>query len=127
MSLLAPCSIGEIFDKITILEIKEKKIKDPEKLLNVQKELSLLQDLVSNIESHNEILDVLNDLRLVNEQLWVIEDDLRELEKSQQFDSKFIQLARNVYITNDKRSALKKQINIMTGSMIVEEKSYNYL
>ena len=127
MSVLAPCSIGEIFDKITILEIKEKKIRDQKKLSNIKKELHLLKDLVNNINAQVKLVNTVNELRLVNEQLWVIEDELRILEKSEQFDEKFIQLARSVYITNDKRSAIKKQINVLTGSMIIEEKSYDYL
>ena len=127
MELLAPCSVGEIFDKISILEIKEKKIKDPQKLLNVKRELSLLRGTVSHIELSNKLIDNLQELRIVNEELWIIEDDLRKLEKIQDYGDKFVQLARSVYITNDKRSLLKKRINILLGSKIIEEKSYDYL
>jgi len=127
MELLAPCSAVEIFDKITILRIKKKKIKDSNKLKNVENELELLENLVADITCNSDVRNSINTLQKVNEELWVIEDDLRGLEKSKDFGNKFIDLARCVYITNDKRSAIKKRINILLGSSIIEEKSYDYL
>ena len=126
MDLSAPCSVGEIFDKITILEIKSKKIKDSNKLINVKKELQLLANLVSSINCNSEVLTSIDELRAINEELWEIEDDLRYLEKTKSFGNKFIELARRVYLTNDKRSAIKKSINLLLGSTIIEEKSYDY-
>ena len=117
-----PASIGEVFDKITILEIKQENIIDSTKLANVSKELSLLRDRVKDI--HVDSL-LLNQLREVNQQLWHIEDHIRVLENNQNFGKEFIELARSVYITNDQRASLKKQINLMAGSELIEEKSYS--
>jgi hypothetical protein len=114
-------STGEVADKISILVIKNEKITDTAKLANVQKELSALVELFPA-----EILidKLYSQLCHVNIQLWHIEDALREKERMGEFDGKFIELAREVYFTNDKRAALKKEINIKYGSDIVEEKSY---
>lgn len=116
-------SIGEIVDKLTILRIKKNNITDKSKLLNVVTEYDYLYDVVFNqlkIES-----DDFYDLLLVNESLWNIEDLIRDKERDGVFDNEFIELARSVYITNDKRAELKKEINLKYGSLFVEEKSYN--
>lgn len=121
-------SNGEIIDKFTILEIKLKEISDPEKLANIQKEYDSLKSVVDHI--YNEVddyreLDVLHkDLFNVNKTLWNIEDMIRECERRESFGEDFIELARSVYYTNDDRSDVKKKINLLTGSLFVEEKSY---
>lgn len=114
-------SNGEILDKLSILEIKMKKIKDEIKLTNIQKEYHYLKDISNklsyDIESYNTLLDI-------NNELWNIEDNIREKERNAEFDEEFIKLSRSVYFTNDKRCLIKKQININSGSNFVEEKSY---
>ncbi len=123
LEILAPISAGELIDKITILEIKAERISDPGKLANVRHELAALDAL--RVRHRLEGLDVLTaDLRTVNETLWEVEDELRLLEVAQRFDDRFVALARAVYQTNDRRAALKKEINLLVGSTIVEEKSY---
>ena len=119
--MLIDVSIGEIADKISILIIKNERITDPEKLKNVQKELSLLIE-----EFPDKILidKLYAELCSINLTLWTIEDTIREYERLGDFNNEFIQLAREVYITNDKRAAVKKAINIKYGSNIIEEKSY---
>jgi hypothetical protein len=118
-------SPGELIDKITILEIKKSRITDADKLRNVSHELGLLQNTCdSALETTPELSRLATDLRDVNLQLWEIEDDLRECERNQQFDERFIELARAVYHTNDRRAALKAEINTLLGSTLVEEKSY---
>jgi hypothetical protein len=116
-------SIGEIVDKITILSIKSKKIKDKDKLINIKKELDYLVNKVYGVG-----LELMNDnyfeLQSINEQLWDIEDAIREKENKKEFDSEFIELARSVYITNDKRFQIKNKINIDFKSGFREEKSY---
>jgi hypothetical protein len=116
----APISIGELIDKITILEIKTAKLTgDP--LLNTQKELLLLERELASLNL--EIADTyFNDLREVNNSLWHVEDKLRDHENNQQFDKSFIDLARSVYKLNDHRAAIKKNINLAHGSEIIEEK-----
>ncbi len=118
----APISIGELIDKITILEIKKNKLQNS-KLENVLKELSYLRKL---IEKHQiEITDNLfTQLKEINLTLWNIEDQIRIKEKKKEFDNIFIELARSVYFTNDKRSEIKKRINRLSNSEITEEKSY---
>ena len=116
-------SIGEIVDKLSILNIKKNNITDESKLFNVIAEYDYLYDVVFNqlkIES-----DDFNNLLLVNESLWKIEDDIRDKERDKVFDAEFIELARSVYITNDKRAEIKKEINLKYGSLFVEEKSYS--
>lgn len=123
LEILAPISAGELIDKITILELKAERISDPAKRANVQRELSELEAL--RARHRLDGLDVLTaDLRTVNETLWDVEDELRLLEVEQRFDARFIALARAVYQTNDRRAALKKEINLLVGSAIIEEKSY---
>ena len=118
----APISIGEIFDKITILEIKKEKLKN-EKLSNVNLELKLLRKIVYENEL-NVDEKLINNLREVNNKLWNIEDNIRKKEKLKTFDNEFIEIARSVYIENDKRSEIKREINIKYNSELVEEKSY---
>jgi hypothetical protein len=116
-------SIGEIVDKLSILQIKTSFIKDEEKLSNVKKEYDYLYDIVFNemkIEQ-SDFFDMVN----INQELWKIEDDIRDKERDKEFDEKFIELARSVYFTNDKRAEVKKGINLKYGSLFVEEKSYS--
>lgn len=127
MSLHVEVSVGEFLDKITILEIKAAKIQDAGKLLNVQKELALLRQTWAASplsERKMEITGLMQELKEINESLWDIEDRLRRKEAAQAFDDEFIQLARSVYENNDERSALKREINRLLSSGLVEEKSY---
>jgi hypothetical protein len=118
-------SIGEIVDKLSILQIKTAFIKDEEKLNNVKKEYDYLYDMVFN-EMKIEQSDFF-DMVSINQELWKIEDDIRDKERNKEFDEVFIELARSVYITNDKRAEVKKKLNLKYGSTFVEEKSYqNY-
>lgn len=117
-----PVAVGELLDKITILEIKNEMIRDKEKLQNIQKELKLLKEKAKDIEVPEYLI---KDLRKVNLILWTVEDSIRKKEMLQEFDKEFIILARNVYKTNDKRSEIKKKINLYTGSELIEEKSYD--
>ena len=128
--ILAPVSVGEIFDKLSILQIKEKKISDPIKLSNVKIEIKELNKSIISLDiydkSSQEALDALKTkLYETNFKLWDIEDALRELESQKKFEQEFISLARQVYITNDRRAEIKKEINRLTGSDIVEEKHYS--
>ena len=125
MQLQVPVSVGEVLDKITILQIKLAHIYDPAKRVNVQNELDALLPLVaSDAFTTNQMQGLVAELKAVNEALWDIEDDIREKEAAKSFDAEFIKLARAVYVTNDKRAEIKKQINLATGSALVEEKSY---
>ncbi len=125
MNINVEISIGELFDKITILEIKQKKINNAEKLVNINKELNSLNQLLAQQSfSREDAVEEIAALRQINEQLWGIEDDIREKEAQKLFDASFIKLARSVYITNDKRSDIKRAINLRLGSDFVEEKSY---
>ena len=126
MSLVStPMSVGELLDKITILEIKSEKIKDADKLKNINYELQLLNQTWEQTGLKNADTDRLQgDLKAVNLRLWAIEDDIRIKEKNREFDEQFIELARSVYYQNDDRAKVKKDINILTGSDLVEEKSY---
>jgi hypothetical protein len=121
-------SNGEIIDKYTILEIKLQEIKDEAKLANVQKEHDTLKTVVNYIYNETHAQDVLaelhTDLLNINKTLWNIEDQIRDCERDESFGSDFIELARSVYYTNDERAEVKKQINQLTGSNLVEEKSY---
>jgi len=120
-----PVSPGEVLDKITILEIKSERITDPEKLANVRTELSfLLQTWKETINEDDTIRSLHTQLKEINEALWDIEDDIRDKERAREFDDRFIELARAVYFTNDRRSAVKKELNLHLGSQIIEEKSY---
>ena len=115
----------ELLDKITILEIKSERMTDEEKLANVRRELSLLNETWNASVTPDETVQRIHaELKSINEALWEIEDDIRDKEKAREFDARFIELARSVYVTNDKRAAAKKELNTHLGSEIVEEKSY---
>ena len=116
-------SVGEIVDKLSILQIKSDMIRDKEKLDNVKKEYDYLYDIVFK-EMKIEQTDFF-DMVSINQKLWKIEDDIRDKERAKTFDDEFIELARSVYFTNDKRSEVKKGINKKYGSLFVEEKSYS--
>ena len=123
--ILAEISAGELIDKITILEIKKEKISNKEKLVEVNKELSSLNEtLKKSINDESKILNFKNDLKNINLKLWDIEDGKRLAEKNNQFDEKFIKLARSVYKFNDERAKIKLAINNALGSNIKEVKSY---
>jgi hypothetical protein len=126
MSLIqTPVSYGELIDKITILEIKSRRIADAAKLANVRNELDLLNATWANdAASQTDISDERARLLAVNELLWDIEDRIRLKERAQAFDQEFIELARAVYFRNDERAAFKREINLKLGSQLVEEKSY---
>lgn len=122
----APISFGELVDKITILEIKKEKIYNSLALININKELDLLSNILSSIifES-DEINHLIYDLKKVNIILWEVEEKIREKDKHGEFDLEFIELARMVYQTNDNRSILKRELNLKLNSEIIEEKSYS--
>jgi len=117
-------SLGELVDKISILHIKNTNIKDGEKLKLVKEELELLNETLNSHINRLEIQKYLDSLIEINSKLWVIEDDIRDCERNKNFDQKFIDLARSVYFTNDKRSEVKLNINKKFGSKIIEVKSY---
>lgn len=120
-----PMSPGELLDKITILEIKSERMSDPDKLANVRRELELLNETWRRAVTEDATVRRIHaELRGINEELWVIEDDIRDKERAKEFDERFIELARAVYFTNDRRSVVKKELNVHLGSAIVEEKSY---
>lgn len=118
-------SIGEIVDKLTILDIKMTNILDPEKLKNISKEYGYLKDVVEDDLGISTTSEAYNKLLNINKELWDIEDDIRDKERNGEFDNRFIELARAVYVTNDKRAEAKKEINLKFGSNFVEEKSYS--
>ena len=121
-----PISWGELFDKITILQIKNENLTSKVALKNVELELKQLQTiLIKKISKDVEIKQLEIELKKINEKLWGIEDRIRDKERTSSFDDEFIQLARSVYITNDERSRIKKRINETFGSELVEEKSYS--
>jgi hypothetical protein len=123
--LLVPISPGELIDKITILEIKSQRMTDATKLRNVRAELAMLTETWhASPYAANDIAAEWSALRSVNEQLWDIEDRIRDKERDGVFDAGFVELARAVYVTNDERAAIKKRINTRLGSALVEEKSY---
>tara|TARA_R110002012_G_scaffold42167_3_gene114868 strand:+ start:1151 stop:1534 length:384 start_codon:yes stop_codon:yes gene_type:complete len=119
-------SSGELLDKISILELKMLNITDEDKLVNINNEFNELNPFVHDLfdKYGPEIQELYLNLSKINGQLWTIEDDIRECERSKDFSEKFVELARSVYITNDKRCDVKKEINILTESGLVEEKSY---
>ena len=124
MIINTPISLGELIDKISILLIKERKITDVKKIDLIHEELTLLKKTLNKVTKDSAIDDYLNQLTDINSALWKIEDELRDCEKNKEFDKKFIDLARSVYITNDKRAEIKLEINNKFGSKIVEVKSY---
>ena len=126
--IIAEVSIGELLDKISILEIKQEKIKDSEKLKFINNEHSILKNqLEKNVKSDNKLDTLYQSLKEINAKLWVIEDDKRQCEKEKDFGEKFIKLSRDVHFLNDDRSKIKLEINNHTGSVIKEIKEYtNY-
>jgi len=125
MDIRIPVSAGELVDKISILEIKSERIADPAKLRNVRVELALLMEVRDKAMPQTlELRGMAEALRAVNEELWEIEDAIRECERRGDFGPRFIALARSVYRTNDRRTALKRGIDVAFGSSIMEEKSY---
>ncbi|PVM83933.1 hypothetical protein DDF62_23295 [Caulobacter radicis] len=125
MSILAPISAGELVDKITILRVKAERIGDAAKEANVRKELALLEGIAAAALAPSVELDALTaELTAINAALWDVEDGKRACERNQTFGPEFVELARRVYMDNDKRAAVKRQINELAGSDIVEEKSH---
>lgn len=120
-----PVATGELLDKITILRIKSERIADPGKLANVRRELGLLEDVWQDIDNGDaRVADCIARLKAVNERLWEIEDRIRAKEAVGDFGGDFVELARSVYLNNDERAAIKREINELAGSTLVEEKSY---
>ena len=124
MIINTPVSLGELVNKISILHIKNINIKDEEKLKLIREELELLNQTLNKHIKNNDIQNYLDSLIEINSKLWAIEDDIRDCERNKKFDQKFIDLARSVYFTNDKRSEVKLEINKKFGSKIIEVKSY---
>ncbi len=126
--ILVEVSVGELLDKISILEIKQEKIKDTEKLKFINEEHSILKDqLNKNVKSAQKLNELFETLKKINAKLWIIEDDKRQCEKDKDFTEKFIKLSRDVHVLNDKRAKIKLEINNLTGSKIKEIKEYtNY-
>ena len=123
--IIVEVSVGELLDKISILEIKKEKIKDPEKLKFISNEHSILKDkLEKNIKSDDKLNKLFQDLKDINAKLWVIEDDKRDCEKKKDFGDKFIKLSRDVHFLNDDRAKIKLEMNNHTGSIIKEIKEY---
>ena len=123
--LIVEVSVGELSDKISILEIKKEKIKDPEKLKFISKEHSILKDqLEKNVKSDEKLEKLFQDLKEINSKLWVIEDNKRDCEKNKDFGEKFIKLSRDVHFLNDERAKIKLEMNNHTGSKIKEIKEY---
>ena len=123
--IIVEVSVGELLDKISILEIKQVKIKDPNKLKFISNEHSILKNqLDSNVKSDNKLNDLFQSLKEINAKLWVIEDDKRQCEKDKDFGEKFIKLSRDIHFLNDDRAKIKLEINNHTGSVIKEIKEY---
>ena len=123
--IMVPISPGELLDKITILKIKTERIADPSKVANVKIELDMLLKVwQESVEQDDVIRSLGEELKAINEALWDIEDDIRDEERNKCFGDRFVELARSVYVTNDKRADLKKRVNLHLNSTIVEEKSY---
>jgi hypothetical protein len=124
-SILVEIPAGELIDKITILEIKAERIADAAKLANIRAELATLAETRDRFMPPSSALsDLSAKLKAVNEKLWVVEDDIRDCERAKDFGAKFVELARAVYVTNDERANLKREINLLMGSRLIEEKSY---
>ncbi len=124
--LFIPVSVGELIDKITILQIKNERIDDKNRLVNVRKELAQLSEvLAAQVPASPELRDLTIKLKDINEQLWTVEDDIRAQEAEKSFGEEFISLARSVYQLNDQRAQFKRDISLLLGSDIIEEKSYH--
>ncbi len=125
MTIKVEISYGEFLDKLSILEIKSERIRDPAKLENINRELGLLRDLwAAEPKAAIDIQTEWMQMKSINEKLWDIEDDIRDRERARCFDEEFIRLARAVYYTNDERAEVKRRLNEKLGSTLVEEKSY---
>ena len=127
MIVTIPVSLGELIDKITILEIKKTNISDTDKLANVTSELLQLNATIERILDTEQLVrlqEPMKRLRDINQRLWKIEDDIRDCERNKDFGKRFVELARNVYFNNDKRFDIKKEINLTFGSELIEEKTY---
>tara|TARA_B100001540_G_scaffold288428_1_gene283625 strand:- start:96 stop:485 length:390 start_codon:yes stop_codon:yes gene_type:complete len=126
--ILIEVSVGELYDKISILEIKKDKIKDPEKLKYINEEYKILDEqLKKNVISNDKMINLFKSLKQINSKLWIIEDEKRLCEKNADFGEKFVNLSRNVHLLNDERAKIKLEINNLTGSKIKEIKEYtNY-
>lgn len=124
MIINTPVSLGELLDKISILIIKEKNIVDTQKQYHIKNELEVLNKTLENSISRSQAKEYIEKLIEINSELWFIEDDIRDCERKKQFDQKFIDLARAIYIKNDRRSEIKLEINTKFGSELVEVKSY---
>tara|TARA_B100001758_G_C18172856_1_gene485251 strand:- start:352 stop:741 length:390 start_codon:yes stop_codon:yes gene_type:complete len=126
--ILIEVSVGELYDKISILEIKKDKIKDPEKLKYINEEYKILDEqLKKNVISNDKTINLFKSLKQINSKLWIIEDEKRLCEKNADFGEKFVNLSRNVHLLNDERAKIKLEINNLTGSKIKEIKEYtNY-
>jgi hypothetical protein len=123
--ILVPTAPGELIDKLTILRLKEERMTDPAKVANVRTEMAALTKTAgSQVPPSVELTALWEDLYVINGDLWVIEDDIRDCENAKNFGEDFIRLARAVYITNDRRAGVKKKINLLLGSTLIEEKSY---
>ena len=123
--ILVPVSPGEVLDKITLLQIKAERIHDASKVANVKIELDMLEAVWREaVEQDETIRSLTNELKTINEALWEIEDDIRDEERNKRFGDRFIELARSVYVTNDKRADAKRRVNLHLNSTIIEEKSY---
>lgn len=123
--ILVPTSPGELIDKLTILRLKSEKITDPAKLANVRHEMDTLSATADqNVPNSDELRKLWDELYAINADLWVVEDDIRACEARSDFGPNFVALARAVYVTNDERARVKKEINLLLGSQIIEEKSY---
>ena len=123
--IIVEVSVGELLDKISILEIKREKIKDPEKLKFINSEHFILKDqLDKNVKSDDKLNELYKSLKEINNKLWIIEDEKRQCERDKEFDEKFIKLSRDVHFLNDDRAKIKLKINNLTGSVIKEIKEY---
>ena len=125
VDVLAPISVGELIDKITILHIKSEKIRAAAANKNVSHELDRLMQIRAGLELTADLGSLEEQLLEVNRRLWNVEDDLRDLERRRDFGERFVELARSVYTLNDRRAALKREINTVTSSAIIDEKSYH--
>lgn len=124
MLITIPVAVGELFDKITILKIKTARLSDPGQLANVRRELEELEAVAADVPGSAELDALVGRLQAINDALWDVEDGKRAHEREGRFDAAFIALARRVYKENDQRAALKREINLLTGSTLVEEKSH---